>query len=420
MNIDAQAHDVYVGCHGDLTGYGGAMIAGRGLAAACEKAGLCAMLLGVGDRQPQTNTTPEGGSRRNIRVSPSKLLWRVHNWRIPRLLEKELSRMPRPRVGLVSFSAFWTVAAKRAWPDLPVIARYCGLLSNCAPLTRPRDQTFGFWYKIRSASTRSAERAAMKLADLVLVPAREHADEIAALVPSIVGKWLESPDGCEQIDFDDDARSRTRAALGVSPNDFLVLSCGSLDRNKAVDHAVRELKSADPRIRLALIGDGPDREKVEALTRRLDLAERVYFLGRVPKLSDYYAAADCVISTSFYDTFPNVIKEAMWCGKPVVVPRHDPPRIYAGISGLVRRRECGLSYDRLAAGALAARLNELCADRMTATELGNRARAVARALFRWDDTVEHLRRLAGLSPACINPPGKTRTNRTFELEEQTV
>ena len=115
---DAQAHDVYIGCHGDLNGYGGAMIAGRGLAATCEQAGLRVLLLGIGDRQPSARTTPADRAQRNISVRPSKLLWRVHNWRIPKRLEKELARLPRPRLGLVSFSAFWTVAAKRAWPDL--------------------------------------------------------------------------------------------------------------------------------------------------------------------------------------------------------------------------------------------------------------------------------------------------------------
>ena len=278
----------------------------------------------------------------------------------------------------------------------------------------------GFWQKIRDASTSATERAAMKLADLILVPAREHADEIAALTPVVAEKWRESPDGCEQLELDDDAGTRVRAKLGVRPDDFLVLSCGSLDRNKAVDHAVSELTKTNPRIRLILIGDGPEREKVEALAQRLDLAERVYFLGRVPNLADYYAAADCVISTSFYDTYPNVIKEALWCGLPVIVPRHDPPRIYAGISNLVSRRECGLIYDRLTNGALAARLDELCRNRALAKVLGKRGQATACKLFHWNDTVVHLLRLAGIDRSRNNPLGQTRRMCTLEQQEQAI
>lgn len=402
MNAGTNPRDIYIGCHGDLNGWGGAMIAGRGLASACERAGLSTLLLGMGDRQPGANTTPDGSPLRNVAVDLLPLLWRVHNWCIPRILAKELRHMERPGVAFVSFSPFWTVAAKRVWPELPVLVRFCGLLSHCASLTRPREETPGFWKRVGIAGTLAAERRAVRVADRILVPTREHVEEIIGFEPNARGRTREIPDGCDLYEPRLEDRQVLREQLGIADTDFLVLLCGSFDRNKAFDHAIRELARTDPRGQLALIGDGPERAKMERLANELNIAQRVHFLRRVPDIAGWYAAADCVVSTSIYDTFPNVIKEAMWCGRPVVVPEHDPPRIYAGISGLLKREEGGRLYDRLCAGALAQRLNELIDNRGLAIELGARGQDVAKRLFNWDNTVREIWSAAGLSP-----PGST-------------
>jgi glycosyltransferase involved in cell wall biosynthesis len=403
MTVTRTLSDVYVACQGDLNGWGGAMIAGRGLAAACRRAGFSTLLLGVGDRQPKPPVTTEGNKLQNISVRPLPLLWRVHTWCVPWGLARQLSRMPSPHVAFVSFCPFWTVAAKRTWPDLPVVFRFCGLLSNCGPLTRPRDRKVTFWKYVADAGTRAAERQALRVADRILVPTREHVEEIVAFQPEARGRLRVSPDGCDRFELRDEDRQALRARLGLSDTDFLVLLCGSCDRNKSFDHALRDLARTDPRAKLAIIGDGPDRRKLQTLTHEMKLAHRVHLLGRVPDIAGWYAAADCVVSTSVYDTFPNVIKEAMWCGRPVVVPRHDPPRVYAGISGLLSREGGGLTYDRQTPGALADRLNALIANERRAAALGMRGHEVATELFRWDDTVTQIWSVAGLSPPVPTP-----------------
>ncbi len=409
MDADQAARDVYVGCHGDLNGWGGAIIAGRGLAAACRHAGLTTLILGVGDRQPDSPATTDGSPLRNVAVRPLPLLWRVHTWCIPRILARELRRLPRPRVAFVSFCPFWTVAAKRAWPDLPVLFRFCGLLSNCGPLTRPRGRKITFWNWVADAGTRAAERRATRVADQILVPAREHAEEIAKFQPKARGRMHVSPDACDRYELRPEDRAALREKLGLGDADFLILLCGSFDRNKSFDHAIRELSRVDPRGKLAIIGDGPDRSKLQRLASELGLAERVRFPGRVPDIGVWYAAADCVVSTSFYDTFPNVIKEAMWCGRPVCVPQHDPPRIYAGISGLLGREDAGAVYDRQMPGALAERLNELITHEKLASELAVRGRKVAERLFRWDDTIRQIWSATGLSPSAPTPNAAAAT-----------
>jgi glycosyltransferase involved in cell wall biosynthesis len=420
MDAELTARDVYIGCHGDLNGWGGAMMAGRGLAAACRRTGLTTLLLGVGNRQPDSPVAQDGSRLQNVTVRPLPLLWRVHTWCIPHLLARRLRRRPPPRRAFVSFCPFWTVAARRVWPDVPVLFRFCGLLSNCGPLTRSRAGWLASWKRVADAGTRAAERRALREADQILVPTPEHVEEIIAFQPRARGRACVSPDGCDRYEPDPEDRPLLRARLGLSDTDFLILLCGSCDRNKAFDHALRELRRTDPRGKLALVGDGPGRPKLERLAAALGLAGRVHFLGRVPEIAGWYAAADCVVSTSFYDTFPNVIKEAMWCGRPVVVPRHEPPRVYAGISGLLSREGGGLIYDRQTPGALAQRLNALIANGRRASALGARGHEVAEQCFRWDDTIRRIRSAAGLTPVVPTPSAACATARPSASESRSV
>ena len=62
-------------------------------------------------------------------------------------------------------------------------------------------------------------------------------------------------------------------------------------------------------------------------------------LGRQHSIEQWHAAADCAISTSFYDTFPTTIKEALCHARPVLVPRHAPPQVYAGMAEVVASKK---------------------------------------------------------------------------------
>ena len=111
-------------------------------------------------------------------------------------------------------------------------------------------------------------------------------------------------------------RQAARASLGCEG--FTLLSVGSLIERKGHDLVMRAL-CEQAGWRLLIAGSGPLRGELEALARRLRVADRVRFLGEVPhgSLPALYNAADVMVLASSREGWANVLLEAMACGAPV-------------------------------------------------------------------------------------------------------
>jgi glycosyltransferase involved in cell wall biosynthesis len=114
-------------------------------------------------------------------------------------------------------------------------------------------------------------------------------------------------------------RAAARAALGVLPQEFVVLWAGRFDPVKRVDLVIRcaEIMSVVPS-RFLIAGDGPDRLRVEQAVRLGSAAGRVHLLGWRDDLDPLFAAADCLLFPSRTEGMPNVVLQAMAAGLPVV------------------------------------------------------------------------------------------------------
>ena len=383
----ADQPDIYVASFNDVHAWGGGVAAANGLAEACRRRGLRPLILGVSPRAAATPISWRHADRLNVAVGTLPVIWRVQSWRVTEVLRRFLRRLPPPRVAFVGNSPFWVVAAKRTWPQVRVVYRFPCLLSNCLPFTWAHRKPPTFWERVNFAGVSRAETLALRLADLTLVATHANLEEVAAFCPSVRDRLAQCHFGCQTFAINDALRVRHRRELELDDDAFLVAAVGVCDRNKACDHAIRELLYVHHRARLAIVGDGPQRADWQQLAAKCGVAERVRFVGPQRDMGPWYAAADCVISASFYDAYPNTIREAISCGRPVVVPRHDPPHVHAGIAELVARERCGLLYDRQCPGELGERLNRLVNDPRGAEALGRRGREVAMRLFRWDECV---------------------------------
>jgi len=115
-----------------------------------------------------------------------------------------------------------------------------------------------------------------------------------------------------------------RRALGFEESDYVVGMSAVLRPEKnhvALVRAVAELRRRGIPARALMIGDGETRPAVEALARRLGLAERVSIIGLQQDVRPFLAASDVVALPSLTETFSLAALEAMALERPVVHAR---------------------------------------------------------------------------------------------------
>ena len=114
------------------------------------------------------------------------------------------------------------------------------------------------------------------------------------------------------------SKKETSVAL---PDDYLI-HVGRLNvKTKAHDtllNAYKKINSFHPDLKLILVGDGLDKEQIEAMIKDLDLSESVILAGWQENVYAFMARAKALVLCSRYEGWPNVLVEAMACGCPVI------------------------------------------------------------------------------------------------------
>ncbi|MDE2481965.1 MAG: glycosyltransferase [bacterium] len=131
---------------------------------------------------------------------------------------------------------------------------------------------------------------------------------------------------------------RVRSRLRVRDDQRLVLFVSRLAREKNVDLLLEAFADAnDPSLRLAIAGDGPARDELEARAIELGVRESVVFLGAVPReaLPDLYASADAFVFPSTTDTQGLVQAEALAAGARVIAADAPQNREVLGGAGVL-------------------------------------------------------------------------------------
>lgn len=177
--------------------------------------------------------------------------------------------------------------------------------------------------------------------------------------------------------------------LGLSPDDFVMMSVGRLVGWKGFQYGIRAMERlGDPRARYVIVGDGEYRETLEQEAREAGLRDRVVFAGSVVfrEMPGCYSIADAVLFPTIGDddAFPNTLCEAMACGKPAVGTRKG------GIPEGIVEGETGYLVPPRDPEALAAALRRLLEEPDLRMRQGLAARRRAENEFSWDAIVKRL------------------------------
>lgn len=158
----------------------------------------------------------------------------------------------------------------------------------------------------------------------------------------------------------------------VLPENAVVFGCAArLDRVKGVDvllRAASRVLTKRPDAHFLVAGDGGERKRLLRLAKRLGIADRVHFLGRVDDIASFYAALDVNVVPSRSESFPYSMLEGAALSVPTVAA------MVGGIPDFIRDGETGYLFPVDDADALAERLIRISRDPDHAKDLGRAAR----------------------------------------------
>lgn len=117
---------------------------------------------------------------------------------------------------------------------------------------------------------------------------------------------------------------KKRKELGLGKEDFVLLFVGRIASEKNIELLLSSMKSlvgVSSKIKLLIVGDGPDLEEYQKFVLKNQIDKNVIFVGKVPwqEISDYYLISDVFVTASHTETQGLTVIEAMAASLPVVV-----------------------------------------------------------------------------------------------------
>jgi glycosyltransferase involved in cell wall biosynthesis len=194
---------------------------------------------------------------------------------------------------------------------------------------------------------------------------------------------LAIPNGIAALPNPTVPRAELRRRLGATDRDMVILSMARLAPDKGLEYLITAatiLVRTECQFRIVIAGDGPQRARLEELTRNLGVADRVNFLGFREDVSDLLDACDLVVLPSLREGLSIALLEAMAAGKPII----------ATSIGSHRELACQAEIARLVAPADVAALSDAILQVWGDPALRTRLGASARTLFQSHYTEERM------------------------------
>jgi glycosyltransferase involved in cell wall biosynthesis len=212
------------------------------------------------------------------------------------------------------------------------------------------------------------DRMALKKFDAVGAVSQTIADRLLSLgVPRERVTMI--PNGIDVRAFDashsstEPAEVRNRQVLGI---------VARLDMQKGFEYllnAVAALRHNFPAMRLLIVGEGPDRAKIEEMVRRQNLGSMVTMAGRQTDMPAVYRDIDIFVLPSLNEGLPMTLLEGMAASKPIIATR------VGAVPTVITDGETGLLIEPADETGLTTALSRLLADSDLRRRLGQKARA---------------------------------------------
>ena len=215
------------------------------------------------------------------------------------------------------------------------------------------------------------------------------------------------------------AQACTRENFGFDPSHFVIGFVGRPgDPCKDLPFLLRALQSRPlpERGRLLIVGGGDGLDDAKRWVREAGLESRTLFAGPMENPAAAYRAMDALVLPSRFETFGNVIVEAMSHGVPVIGRQRDADAdkpIYTASDELISDMQTGFSVDSHDPRDMADALHHLADNPIEAKVMGIRA-GVDATRKTWQDTAQQYLDVIGYGTA-IQQPTRRRYRRYRKL-----
>jgi glycosyltransferase involved in cell wall biosynthesis len=217
------------------------------------------------------------------------------------------------------------------------------------------------------------ERALARVSDCLIGVSQATVDDLVRLGVAPRERFRVLPLGLDLGRFAElpaALRIESRNELGIGTDDILLVFVGRLVPIKRLDlllGALAQVRESEPRLRLAVVGDGEERPRLERQAAALGVAADVRFLGYRRELRPIFAAADVAALSSDNEGTPVSLIEAAAAGLPAVATDEG------GVREVVSE-ETGILVPRGDAGALAEAMVLMAGDAVRRESCGRAAR----------------------------------------------
>jgi glycosyltransferase involved in cell wall biosynthesis len=169
-----------------------------------------------------------------------------------------------------------------------------------------------------------------------------------------------------------------REFIGFKNTDSILIGVvANLYKNKGLEYlivATNKIKS-NQKINFVIIGDGPERNKLEKLIKKYNLENKVHLIGYIPDASKYLKAFDLLVLPSVKEGQPWAILEAMATEVPIVATN------IAGIPEMIENEKSGLLVEPADPEALAEAIEKMLSRPSLAKECSDNALITLREKF---------------------------------------
>jgi glycosyltransferase involved in cell wall biosynthesis len=236
----------------------------------------------------------------------------------------------------------------------------------------------GYFGATASGAIVRAERLLGHRSDAIVALSDRQRDELIDARIAPAAKIRVVPLGLDLERFatarDDAARESARSMLGIPADALVIVAIGRLVPIKRLERLIDAFGVVAGRVPgslLYLVGDGSERETLQARVAAAGLLDRVTFVGWSGSTPDWYAGTDVVALTSDREGTPLALIEAAAAGRPVVATD------VGGVADVVADGSTGFVVPTSGVDALADRLTQLALDPDLRRAMGREAPAHA-------------------------------------------